>query len=76
MDPNLIHVDWERTFEALVLIIVMAFVVADVDEDLDRVVDAQSCCGPLLPYVDSALNQIAGDPLRRAVRQRLESRRG
>lgn len=27
MDPNLFHVDWERTFEALVLIIILAFVV-------------------------------------------------
>jgi hypothetical protein len=27
MDPNLIHVDWERTFEALALIIILAFIV-------------------------------------------------
>jgi hypothetical protein len=27
MDPNLIHVDWERTFEALTMIIIFAFVV-------------------------------------------------
>lgn len=27
MDPNLFHVDWERTFEALTLIIILAFVV-------------------------------------------------
>ena len=27
MDPNLIHVDWERTFEALTLIVILAFFV-------------------------------------------------
>src|SRR5438105_1265530 len=27
MDPNLFHLDWERTVEALVLIIILAFVV-------------------------------------------------
>ncbi|MBI1321101.1 MAG: hypothetical protein GC168_19425 [Candidatus Hydrogenedens sp.] len=27
MDPNLIHVDWERTFEALTLIIILSFIV-------------------------------------------------
>ena len=26
MDPNLIHLDWERTFEALMMIIVLAFI--------------------------------------------------
>lgn len=26
-DPNLIHVDWERTFEAITLIIIFAFIV-------------------------------------------------
>ncbi len=27
IDPNLIHVDWERTFEAITLVIIFAFVV-------------------------------------------------
>lgn len=27
MDPNLIHLDWERTFEALTIVVVLAFVV-------------------------------------------------
>lgn len=27
MDPNLIHVDWERTFEALTIIILLAFII-------------------------------------------------
>ena len=27
MDPNLFHLDWERTFEALVTIVIMAFLI-------------------------------------------------
>ena len=27
MDPNLIHLDWERTFDALMIVIVFAFLV-------------------------------------------------
>jgi endonuclease G len=27
MDPNLIHVDWERTFEALTMVVILSFVV-------------------------------------------------
>lgn len=27
MDPNLIHLDWERTFEALTIVVILAFIV-------------------------------------------------
>ena len=27
MDPNLFHVDWERTFEALLFVVVLAFLI-------------------------------------------------